>query len=56
MKLDKERGLVLGVCAGLAKDLGWNPWVVRILFIILAHAVGFGILLYLLFYIGMNGK
>jgi phage shock protein PspC (stress-responsive transcriptional regulator) len=54
MKIDTSRKLLLGVCSGIAADLGWNPWVVRILFVLLAHAAGLGILVYLLLYLIMD--
>lgn len=54
MKIDKSRKLILGVCSGLAADLSWDPWAVRILFLLLAHFVGFGILVYFGLYLLMD--
>ena len=47
-RLDKQHGKLMGVCAGLAKYLGWDPMLVRAIFVI-GTLVGFGsfILIYL---------
>ncbi len=47
-KLRKSRKdkMLAGVCGGLAEYLGWDPTIVRILFIILAFSYGFAVLLY----------
>src|SRR2546423_8179745 len=44
---DPDAGVVAGVCAGIARTLGVDPTVVRLLFALLALAGGAGILLYL---------
>jgi signal transduction histidine kinase len=46
LRRDSERGLLGGVCAGLARRLGVEPIVVRALFVIAVMAGGFGIALY----------
>lgn len=54
MHIGNSRRLLLGVCSGLAEDIGCNPWIVRVLFLVLAHAVGAGILIYLILYLMMD--
>jgi signal transduction histidine kinase len=44
---DPEAGVVAGVCAGIARTLGVDPTVIRLIFALLALAGGAGILLYL---------
>src|SRR5436190_1377314 len=44
---DREAGVLAGVCAGIARRLGVDPTVVRLIFALLALAGGAGILLYL---------
>src|SRR5207248_9343658 len=44
---DPDAGVVAGVCAGIARTLGVDPTVVRLVFALLALAGGAGILLYL---------
>ncbi len=39
--------MVTGVAAGVARHLGWNPPLVRLLFVVTSFAFGAGILLYL---------
>lgn len=47
-----EHHLIGGVCSGLADYFGVDPWVVRIVFIVLALAPpGVGFLLYLLLWL-----
>lgn len=43
---DKVHGVLFGVCAGIAKELEVNALWVRIAFVTLTFASGFGILLY----------
>jgi signal transduction histidine kinase len=43
---DPEAGVVAGVCSGIARELGVDPTVVRLVFALLALAGGAGILLY----------
>lgn len=33
---DPKRGRIAGVCAGLANRLGWEPWAVRLVVVLLA--------------------
>jgi signal transduction histidine kinase len=44
---DPDAGVVAGVCAGIARTLGVDPTLVRLVFALLALAGGAGILLYL---------
>src|SRR5207244_5051089 len=44
---DPEAGVVAGVCSGIARALGVDPTLVRLVFALLALAGGAGILLYL---------
>jgi phage shock protein C len=51
----REGAMIAGVCGGLARWLGWDPTVVRLLYIVATVAsIGFpGILTYLLLWILM---
>lgn len=42
-----------GVCAGIAEFLGWDPTLVRLLWIVLTMLGGSGVLLYLIFWLVM---
>lgn len=42
-----------GVCAGIARFLGWDPTLVRLLWIVLTMLGGSGVLLYLIFWLVM---
>lgn len=42
--------MIAGVCAGLARYLGWDVSLVRIVFVFLALSGGIGIVLYLIFW------
>lgn len=44
--LSKDNRLVGGVAAGIAEELGVEPWVIRLAFIVLGAAGGWGVLLY----------
>ena len=56
-RLERSRGdrVIAGVCGGLARWWGWDPAVVRILYVIVSVlSVGFpGILVYILLWIVM---
>jgi phage shock protein PspC (stress-responsive transcriptional regulator) len=47
-KLKKSRTdkMLAGVCGGLAEYLGWDPTIVRILFVLITFFGGFPILAY----------
>jgi phage shock protein C len=50
LQLSYDRGLLGGVCAGIAQWLGWNALVVRIFYVVLsiASAAFPGVLAYIL--------
>ncbi|WP_018127990.1 PspC domain-containing protein [Balneola vulgaris] len=54
-KLRKSRKdkMLAGVCAGIAEYLGWDPTIVRILFVIFAFSYGMAILAYFILAIVM---
>ena len=33
LRLSFHQGLVCGVCGGIAVRLGWQPWIVRVLYV-----------------------
>lgn len=45
-----------GVCSGLGKYLGIDPWLVRIFFVLLALASGAGVWIYLLLWLIVPGE
>ena len=53
LRKSKKDKMIAGVCAGLAEYLGWDPTIVRILFIIFAFMYGFTILAYFILAIVM---
>lgn len=53
LKKDKEDKILFGVCSGIAKYLGWSPWRVRILLILLTLFGGGGVLAYILLALDM---
>jgi len=42
-----------GVCGGIAEYLGWDPTLVRVLWILLTLAGGSGVLIYLILWLVM---
>ncbi|WP_243049250.1 PspC domain-containing protein [Dyella sp. RRB7] len=44
---------IAGVCGGIADYLGWDPTLVRLLWILLTLAGGSGILIYLILWVVM---
>ena len=46
LRKSRKDKMLAGVCGGLAEYLGWDPTIVRILFIIFALSYGFGVLSY----------
>jgi len=42
-----------GVCGGVAEFLGWDPTLVRVLWIVLTLLYGSGILIYLILWVAM---
>jgi phage shock protein PspC (stress-responsive transcriptional regulator) len=55
LRRSRRNRLIAGVCGGLAEWLGWDPTLVRILYVVLsvASAAFPGILVYLLLWILM---
>ncbi len=56
MRLERTRDKIIGgVCGGIAKYFGWDPAIVRLLYVILSIAsIGFpGVLVYLILWIVM---
>jgi signal transduction histidine kinase/phage shock protein PspC (stress-responsive transcriptional regulator) len=48
LRRDPDRGMVAGVCAGLAERLGVDPLLLRVVFVVAAAASGVGLLVYAL--------
>jgi len=51
----REGAMIAGVCGGLARWLGWDPTIVRLLYVVLsiASAAFPGVLIYLLLWLIM---
>jgi phage shock protein PspC (stress-responsive transcriptional regulator) len=51
----REGAMIAGVCGGLARWLGWDPTIVRLLYVVLsiASAAFPGVLVYLLLWLLM---
>src|SRR5919204_1816311 len=56
LRRDPERRLIFGVCAGIGRYFGVDPWLIRIGFIIATAAGGFGALIYLVCLVVMPGE
>ena len=50
---DENNKVLGGVCAGLANYFGLDPLVIRIIFVVMALAVGFGIIPYIIFWVAV---
>lgn len=50
-KLRRQNGIVAGVCGGLGAFFGLNPWIFRILFLILIPAAGSALIPYVLLWL-----
>ncbi|WP_165156167.1 PspC domain-containing protein [Parabacteroides sp. ZJ-118] len=48
-----NNGMIGGVCAGLAEYLGWDPTIVRIVWVLMVFFAGFGGLLYVILWLVM---
>lgn len=46
LRRDRSNGVVAGVCAGMAKQVGIDPAVIRIMFVALVFAGGLGVVMY----------
>ena len=51
MYRDPDRRIIGGVCAGMGAYWNIEPWIVRVIFLILAMMGGLGVLIYLILYI-----
>ena len=51
MYRDPDRRIIGGVCAGMGAYWSIDPWIVRVIFLILTMMGGLGILIYLILYI-----
>ncbi len=57
LRLSYDHGLLCGVCGGIADYLGWAPWGVRVLYVLLSVGTAAfpGILVYAILYLTMPG-
>ncbi|MEP1152171.1 MAG: PspC domain-containing protein [Balneola sp.] len=53
LRKSKTDKMLAGVCSGIAQYLGWDPTIVRILFVILAFSYGFAVIAYFILAIVM---
>jgi phage shock protein PspC (stress-responsive transcriptional regulator) len=54
LRRSRTHRLIGGVCGGIAERLGWNPWLVRLLFVVLTPLPLFpGIPLYLILWLAI---
>ena len=52
-RLVRKNGILAGVCGGIAESFGWNPTVVRVVYVVIStlSAAVPGILIYLVLWI-----
>lgn len=48
LKKSRTDKMITGVCGGIAEYLGWDPTIVRIIFVTLTFLGGWPVLLYLI--------
>lgn len=53
LRKSKTDKMLAGVCSGIAQYLGWDPTIVRILFVILAFSYGIAVIAYFILAIVM---
>ena len=54
LQRSRDNRMIAGVCGGLAEWLGWDPTLVRVLYVVVSIATAFsGILVYLLMWVLM---
>ncbi len=54
LQRSRDNRIIAGVCGGLAEWLGWDPTLVRVLYVVLSVATAFsGVLFYLLLWVLM---
>jgi len=51
MYRDTDHRIIGGVCSGMAAYWDLEPWIIRVIFVVLAITGGLGILVYLILYI-----
>lgn len=51
MYRDPDKRIIGGVCAGMAAYWDLDPWLIRVIFVILVMAGGLGLLVYLILYV-----
>ena len=53
-RLERQNGIIAGVCGGLAARFGWSPFIIRFLFVLLLLPGGLpGVVPYLLLWLIM---
>ena len=53
-RLERQNGIVAGVCGGIAAYFGWSPFIIRLIFFILLLPGGLpGLLPYIILWIVM---
>lgn len=56
-RLERQNGMVSGVCGGIAAYLGWSPFIIRLIFLLLMLPGGLpGLIPYLALWIIMPKK
>lgn len=54
LQRSRDNRIIAGVCGGLADWLGWDPTLVRVLYVVVSVATAFsGVLVYLLLWVLM---
>lgn len=48
LKKSSTDKMIAGVCGGIAKSLGWDATIIRIIFVVLTVTWGVGVLVYLI--------
>lgn len=53
-RLERQNGMIAGVCGGVAAWLGWSPFIIRLIFLLLLLPGGLpGLLPYVILWIVM---
>ena len=56
-RLERQNGMVAGVCGGIAAYFGWSPFIIRLIFFILLLPGGLpGLLPYVILWIIMPAR
>jgi signal transduction histidine kinase len=56
VRRDPEAGIIGGVCAGLARRLGIDPIILRLGFVVITAAGGFGVLIYVILWVALPSE